>query len=104
MVSGGGTPSSRRVQSCGFSRRRVACIMHAGCYFHHMVLSGVIVVPAPSAHTGFIDCSFGVHFNPLLLAPFLPHSPVKSLSYGAGAEGPLGSINCPCLQSGGLLV
>lgn len=89
MVSGG-TLWSWRVQSCGFSRRRVACIMHAGCYFLHMVLSGVIVVPAPSALIVFTDCSFGVHFNPLLLAPFLPHSPVKSPSYGAGGRGPVG--------------
>lgn len=27
----------------------MSCIMHGGCYFHHMLLSGVIVVPAPSA-------------------------------------------------------
>lgn len=40
---------SWRVQSAWFSRRSVSCIMHGGCYFHHMVLSAIIVVLAPSA-------------------------------------------------------
>lgn len=45
----GGTARSWRVPSVWFSGRRVSCIMHGGCYFHHMVLSGFIVGPAPSA-------------------------------------------------------
>lgn len=33
----------------GSVKGRVCCIMHGGCYFHHMMLLGVIVVPALSA-------------------------------------------------------
>lgn len=41
--------------------------MHGICYFHHMVLSGVIVLPALSAQIAvvFTDCCFGVYFNHL---------------------------------------
>lgn len=43
-------PQDRDVlQSVAFRGRRVSCIMHGRCYFHHMVLSGVIVVSVLSA-------------------------------------------------------
>lgn len=97
-----GTAASWRVQSAWFSRR-ASCIMHGGCYFHHMVLSGVIVVPAPSAQIAL--CSqivvLGAYFNPL--TPFTPPS-IPSLSprclLEMAWEDPVGSINWPCLQSG----
>ena len=57
-------PGESRV--LGSVKGRVSCIMNGGCYFHHMVLSGVIVVFAPSALLA--ACSqiafFGVSFNP----------------------------------------
>ena len=73
----GGTATSWRVQSAWFTGRRVSCIMHGGCYFHHMGLSGVIVVPAPSAQialcsqiavlvsTSALSPSYLLHFFPL---------------------------------------
>lgn len=89
--------TSWRVQSAGFSERRVSCIMHGGCYFHHMVRSGVIVVPALSAQIAV--CSqialLVSTLSPLPLLYFI------SLCYRNGGRGPtVGSINWPCLQSG----
>lgn len=73
--------TSWRVQSAWFSRR-APYIMHDGCYFHHMVLSGVIVVPAPSAQIAL--CSqIVVWASTLTLSPhFLPPS-IPSLSPAA---------------------
>lgn len=42
--------------------------MHGGCYFHHMVLSGVIVVPAPSAQIA-VCSQIAVLVSTLTLSP-----------------------------------
>lgn len=82
---------SWRVQSAWFSGSRVSCIMHGGCYFHHMVLSGVIVVPAPSAQIAL--CSHIVVWAPHPL--ILPSSPftVFHCFMEMELEDPVGSIN-----------
>lgn len=88
----GGTATSWRVQSAWSRRRRVSCIMHGGCYFHHMVLSGVIVVPAPSAQIAL--CSqIVVWASTLTLSPHSSSPPSLyfiPLPYGNGLRGPSG--------------
>lgn len=92
-----------RLQSAGFGGRRVSCIMYGGCYFHHMVLLGVIVVPALSAQIAV--CLQIVVVSLLTLSP--SYSPCYSSCctlFGSVMEmevkDPLGSINWSCLQSG----
>lgn len=78
--------------------------MHGGCYFHHMVLSGVIVVPALSAQIAvcsqIVVVVSTLTLSPLLLTLF--YSPctlfhrVMEMEYEEAA----GSINRPRLQSG----
>lgn len=61
-----GTVASWSLQSARFGERRVCCIMHGGCYFHHAVLSGVIVVPAASAQIAVVfRLLFCLYLNPL---------------------------------------
>lgn len=70
--------------------------MHGGCYFHHMVLSGVIVVPALSAQIALcsqivalvstLTLSPSLHFFPSLLCAF--HCVMEM-----ELEDPVGSIN-----------
>lgn len=89
-----GTVMSWRVQSAWFSGRSVSCIMYGGCYFHHMVLSGVIVVPAPSAQIAL--CSQIVvlvstlTLSPSYLLPFFSLFTLFSMYYGNGVRGPSG--------------
>lgn len=86
-----GTATSWRVQSAWFSRK-APCIMHDGCYFHHMVPSGVIVVAALSAQIALCSqivvwastLTLSPHFLPLLF----PHSP--QLPHGNGFRGASG--------------
>lgn len=86
-----GTATSWRVQSAWFSRR-APCIMHDGCYFHHMVPSGVIVVAAPSAQIAL--CSqIVVWASTLTLSPHflpLPSPHFPPLPHGNGFRGPTG--------------
>lgn len=69
--------------------------MHGGCYFHHMGLSGVIVVLAPSAQIAL--CSqIAVLVSTSALSPSYPlhffSFPLYfiSLCYGNGVRGPCG--------------
>lgn len=102
LLEGGQRPASWRVQSAWFSRG-VSCIMHGGCYFHHKVPSGVIVVPAPSAHIALCSqivvwastLTLSPHFLPLPSPYFIPRCPMEM-----ALEDPVGSINWLCLQSG----
>lgn len=70
--------------------------MHGSCYFHHTVLSGVIVLPAPSAQIAvvFTDCCFGVYFNrlPPLTVPVIPLSVLHCLME-MEVKDPVASIN-----------
>ncbi len=87
---------SWRVQSAWFTAGSVSCIMHVGCYFHHMVLSGVIVVPALSAQIAL--CSQIVVLVSTLLptptpSPFYFHFTLFHCVMEMASEDPVGSIN-----------
>lgn len=73
--------------------------MHVGCYFHHTVLSGVIVVPAPSAQIA--ACShIAVAVSTLTLCPLLlPRRVLFCLGMEMELQDPVGSINRSRLQS-----
>lgn len=75
--------------------------MYGGCYFHHMVLSGVIVVAALSAQIA--ACSQITPLVSALTPPLarchrLPPACVPVLYFPA--NGPVGSIKQSCFQSG----
>ena len=97
----GGTAASWRVQSARFSGGRVSCIMHGGCYFHHMLLSGVIVVPALSAQIA--QCSqivvsvstLTLSPSPLCLLQFVFFFLSLFILWKWSQRAPVGSINWP---------
>lgn len=100
-----GTVPSWRLQSASLGERRVSCIMHGSCYFHHMVLSGVIVLPAPSAQIAvmFTDCCFGVYFNrlPPLTLPVISFSVLYfTASWKWRSRTQWLPLTGPCLRSG----
>ena len=74
----------------------MSCIMHGGCYFHHMLLSGVIVVPAPSAQIA--QCSqivvsvstLTLSPSPLCLLQFVFFFPFPLYFMEMESEGPSG--------------
>lgn len=68
-----GTTLVLATPECLFQRKKSVCIIHDGCYFHHMLLSGAIVIPAPSAQSApFRLCPTLSSFLLLLLFPFVP--------------------------------
>lgn len=98
------SPGESRVLGGG----RVSCIMHDGCYFHHTVLSGVIVHPAPSAQIALCtDCYLSIKtpFYYLLLSPFpslftiLLNITIYHCFMETALEVQVGFINQCCLMS-----
>lgn len=67
--------------------------MHGGCYFHHMVLSGIIVVPALSAQIA--AWSQIVYFNPLPVS-FPPYFTSREL--GMVLKDPVGPLTGPVFR------
>lgn len=84
-----GTVWSRTAQSAQFRGKRVCSIIHAACYFHHMLLSGIIVIPATSAQTALCSYCYQPFPSLRLFIPFTLFHYLMELALEAPLTGPL---------------
>lgn len=87
-----GTVWSSIAQSSQFSGRRVCSIIHASCYFHHMLLSGVIVIPATSARTALYSYCYRPSASLRLFTPITLFHYLMELALEAPLTGPLSRV------------